>query len=190
MNFQQGLGTDNCFCCCSSAYCIGCVCSWPGSACCNWDRGQCCVATRESCYYCCNSPTWGIVDMDVCIYSIGWVGNYGCGRGWNIGYDVNWQKFPATGYDGWEYNGNNRSRQTGFTNCHCMVWGTEQNSTANRQFTRFCMCTSSNPFMSALSVGNYIAAGGGNLQVGIPCWTIYGKPCHRPQFGTVSGSMA
>ena len=192
MNFMMGLGTDSCFCCCNYSYCGGCVCTWPGGACCTWSKFQRCEMLQDACYYCCNSPNWAIVDMDICVFSIGWIGNYGCSKGFNIGYDVRWQKFPGTGWDSFEYNGVNRARTTGSTNfCQCMVWGTEQNSQANRQFTRLCMCTSSTPFLSALSGGNYLDSGGGGaLQVGIPCWTIYGKPCHRPQFGTVSGSMA
>lgn len=190
MNWQMGLGTDNCFCCCSQAYCIGCLCSWPGMSCCCWATGQCCVATRESCYRCCHSGNWAIVDLDMCVFQVGYVGNEACARRGIIGYDVRWQKYPDTGTSEWRFNGNNYNRQTGYANCHCMVWGTEQSTTANRQFTRLCFCTSHVPFQSSLNAGTYISAGGGNLSTGMPCWTIYGKPCHRPEFGTVAGSMS
>ena len=41
-----------------------------------------------------------------------------------------------------------------------------------------------NPFMSALSSGNYESSVGGACAAGQPCWTIWGIPCHRPEFGT------
>ena len=190
MNFQMGLGTEHCFCCCSSAYCMACLCAWPARSCCVWARGQCCVMTRESCFMCCNSGNWSIVDIDVCVYPQSWVGSEACGKHNTIGYDVRWQKYQGSGYQSWEFNGNNKARQTGTAICHCMVWGTEQNSSNCRQFTRLCFCTQYSPFQSTLNAGTYIAFGGGNLAAGTPCWTIYGKPCNRPCFGTISGSMA
>ena len=97
-------------------------------------------------------------------------------------WDWRYKKFIRSNWD--NYNWASRDRQRGITHCACMYWSPCQNDSF--YFSRLCIHFDNNMFQSALSAGNYEAAAGGACAAGQPCWTIWGMPCFRPEFGTCS----
>ena len=175
------IGSNCCYCCCNDAYQGSCVCCYPSKSCCCWDAYNCCNMLRNNCVFCCNSQyddLWGF-EWTVWAPCDAW----GCLRqGRGVMWDWKYKKYIRSSWDGYHYQ--SRDRQAGYTNCHCMVWSPCQNSEDGRYFTRLLMKMESHPFMSALYAGSYHSGSGGACSAGQPCWTIWGIPCHRPEFGT------
>lgn len=185
-----GLGTDNCFCCCNNSYCLLCMCGWPGYSCCQWSNRNCCHLSQNGCWYCCNSPYGNIVDMAWTICQSKTMGSYR-ERGWSIDYDFCFRKRPqeTSNTNHWTPSVNRWWGSLG--ECQCMYWGCEQNTNPNRIFTRICLNVSDQPWQSSLASAfqTWQSSNGGNLMTGVPCWTIYGRNCYKPDMGTLSGNM-
>ena len=178
----NGIGSVDCFCCCNNAYMGTCICCWPTKSCCCLDAYHCCNMLRSNCVYCCNTPyddMWGFEWTVWSPCNAAW----GCPKqGAGVMWDFSWKKFIRNNWADYHYA--SRDRQMGFTYCHCLYWSPCQNSSTSRYFARLLMRMENNPFMSALSSGNYESSVGGACAAGQPCWTIWGIPCHRPEFGT------
>ena len=179
--FCPGIGTAECFCCCSNTFNGSCICCWPQKSCCCWDAYNCCAMLKEACIYCCNAAQddlWGF-EWTVWAPCDAW----GCpAQGRGVMWDWRYKKFMRSNWDNYGYA--SRDRQMGITYCSCLFWSACQNSTY--AFTRLCIEMGNAPFQSALVSGNYNSDSGGACGAGQPCWTIWGIPCFRPEFGTCS----
>ena len=178
---QPGFGNDECFCCCNYAYRGRCVCRWPMKSCCCWEAYQCCWPAQNACVYCCNSQWDNIWSFEFTICAPMWHGCTSGNQGTGVFYDWWYFKNPRC-CDDYDYSG--CDRQKGHTFCACLFWSCKQNAT--QYVTRMCLKTCETPFQSALAGGNYPSNEGGDKAAGTPCWTIWGIPCDRPEFGTCS----
>jgi hypothetical protein len=177
-----GIGNPDCFCNCQYAYMGACVCCWPQKSCCCWDSYYCNQMFKEACVYCCNSPCDDLHGFEWTIWSpkFSWGGPK---KGGWVNYDFRYKKFIRNNWD--NYGWQSEDRHLGTVYCHCIFWSPCQ-VTDNRYFSRLCMKTANTPFQSALAAGQYNNSIGGACAGGQPCWTIWGKPCFRPEFGTCS----
>ena len=137
--------------------------------------------SKESCVYCCNSQYDNAWSFEFCIMAPSWKGCTSGNLGTGFWYDWHYKKFIRC-CDCHNYSGCDRYK--GQVNCACIFWSKEQNST--HYVSRMCVRTSDTSFQSVLAGGNYPTNEGGDLMIGMPCWTIWGIPCDRPQFGTCS----
>lgn len=180
-----GAGSDDCFCCCDQNYRGHCTCSWPMKSCCCWCHYHCCWMAKDSCVFCCNSSFDNAWSFEFCIMAPSWKGCTSGNLGTGFWYDWHFKKFIRC-CDCHNYTGCERYK--GQVNCACIFWSKEQNS--SKYVSRMCVRTQETPFQSVLAGGNYPATEGGNLMIGMPCWTIWGMPCDRPCFGTCSMTTA
>ena len=186
MYFCPGIGSDNCFCNCNQAYMGRCMCKWPVKACCCWYPYVCCHMTYESCVYCCNSSYTDMWGFEWCVWAQ--CDAWGCShQGHGVMFDWRYQRFIRN--NSFDYDWQARDRQMGHLYCHCMVWSPCQNSSSGRYFQRLCLKVSDTPFMSTLTSSGggsptFQSSNGGACAAGQPCWTIWGIPCHWPEFGT------
>jgi len=181
-----GFGNSNCFCNCSNTYRGACVCMWPMKSCCCWEVYNCCGMQKDACIYCCNRQWDNAWSFQFTICSPEWKGCTSGNQGTGVFYDFKYaRKFVACCDD---YNSNGHDRFRGMTHCSCLFWNCNMNSFY--YLTRMCLKVHQTPFQSLLNAGNYPTNEGGDHMVGTPCWTIWGVPCDRPQFGTCSMTTA
>ena len=187
MYLYPGFGNDDCFCCCNNTYKGRCMCDWPTNSCCCWCGYQCCWMGKEMCVYCNGFATDQAWNLEFCIRAPKWKTCTSGNQGLGVWYDFAYKKWVKC-CDCQNYT--SCDRVVGNTHCSCLFWGCEQNSN-DKYVTRMCLRTEQSPFMSTLAGGNYQnAQEGAELMLGIPCWTIWAMPCHRPEFGTCNMATA
>ena len=176
-----GLGTPSCYCCCDNAYRGNCVCNWPVKSCCCWTAYNCCHMGKDTCVYCCNGAWDDIWSMQFTVCAPNWKACYDQGQG--VFYSFWWKKYTRAHNTEYEYTGWDITR--GYTYCSNMNWNCDIGD-SNNYLSRICLVTREPPFMPAVSDGNYSTSRGGACGAGVPCWTVWGVPCNRPQFGSCS----
>ena len=183
-----GFGNDDCFCCCNQAYRGMCVCNWPLKSCCCWDAYNCCWMGKDACVYCCGRQYDNAFSFGMTICAPQWKGCTSGYQGTGVHYDWWFKKFVAW-CDCYDYSGCDRYKGNNY--CACLFWSCKQN-TNNQYVTRMCMRFEYTAFEPTTNAGSWSseAVDGGALQVGQPCWTIWGIPCDRPCFGTCNMSTA
>jgi len=183
---MPGLGSGDCLCYDGGAFRMYCICSWPVKSCCCWVACDLACMSVGSCVYCCQSPTDSVWSFEYTVCSPEWRGctsGGGCGSG--IHFDWWYKKFNRC-CGAYQFMGCERIK--GYTVANvCLTWNSQQ---SDCYLQRMCLRMGCTPFMSSLAGGAWASTSGGADMAGTPCWTIWGIPCDRPEFGTCSMSSS
>ena len=180
-----GFGTETCFCCCSQSYRGRSVlCGWPTHIGSNyqWTAYNCEHISGDYCIQCMNAEArdtvWGFQFM---ICAPEWKRTVSQNTGGGVFYDLRTTAKYMCNCNQYCYS--DYSRFKGFNFCSCLFWNCTQNS--NYYVSKMCLKVANQAFQSALvSGGSWTGCEGFPCATGVPCWTIWGQPCMRPQFGT------